>query len=407
VSGSPELAAGQRARLKAKRMDATLSPDPILLPQFTRLRREPTRPLPLRDNRFEEQFDATTLFFDAFQCEDSDRIVLLGPPLFNLAPAFGAMHIVALPSRVRCAFELRHLDRHMQAWVKAPRGTERLRFSGAFGEFDVEVASPGPSPFRDRRVIFTLSKDNEIEWIRDWVRFNRDMHGADAVLIYDNASSRYTTGELLDALRSIKGIAEAAIVHWPFRYGPQGTLVKGLWDSDFCQLGAWEHARRRFLANARSVMNSDIDELVLCDDGGSIFDKAERSAFGIARYAGRWVVATDDSKARALPRHRDFDIMLRPQMQRTRFLLKRDAVACFPKWTLVPRRCPDRTQWKVHTIGGWPPARLRMRGVGFRHFREIGGNWKYDRKTRESFDPARHVRDDALARAFDQVDWTR
>jgi hypothetical protein len=388
-------------------MDATLSPDPILLPQFTRLRREPTRPAPLRDNRFEEQFDATTLFFDAFQCEDSDRIVLLGPPLFNLAPAFGAMHIVALPSRVRCAFELRHLDRHMQAWVKAPRGTERLRFSGAFGEFDVEVASPGPSPFRDRRVIFTLSKDNEIEWIRDWVRFNRDMHGADAVLIYDNASSRYTTGELLDALRSIKGIAEAAIVHWPFRYGPQGTLVKGLWDSDFCQLGAWEHARRRFLANARSVMNSDIDELVLCDDGGSIFDKAERSAFGIARYAGRWVVATDDSKARALPRHRDFDIMLRPQMQRTRFLLKRDAVACFPKWTLVPRRCPDRTQWKVHTIGGWPPARLRMRGVGFRHFREIGGNWKYDRKTRESFDPARHVRDDALARAFDQVDWTR
>jgi hypothetical protein len=256
-------------------------------------------------------------------------------------------------------------------------------------------------------VIFTLSKDNEIAWIRDWVRFNLDIHGADAVLIYDNASSRYTTGELLEAVRSIKGIAEAAVVHWPFRYGPQGTLARGLWDSDFCQLGAWEHARRRFLANARSVMNSDIDELVLCDDGGSIFDKAERSAFGIARYGGRWVVSTDESEARALPRHRDFDIMLRPQMQRTRFFLKRDAVACFPKWTLVPRRCPDRTQWKVHTIGGWLPARLKTRGAAFRHFREIGGNWKYDRKTRESFDPARHVRDDALARAFDQVDWTR
>jgi hypothetical protein len=388
-------------------MDATLSPGPILLPQFTRLRREPTRPVALRDESFEQQFDATTLFFDAFHCEDGDRIVLLGPPLLNLAPAFGAVHIVALPSRVRCAFDLRHLDRHMQAWVKAPRGTERLRFSGALGEFDVEVASPRPSPFRDRRVIFTLSKDNEIEWIRDWVRFNRDIHGADAVLVYDNASTRYTSGELLDAVRSIKGIAEAAIVHWPFRYGPQGTLARGLWDSDFCQLGAWEHARRRFLANARSVMNSDIDELVLCDDGGSIFDKAERSAFGTARYGGRWVVAADHQKAGALPRHRDFDVMLRPQMQRTHFLLKRDAVACFPKWTLVPRRCPDRTQWKVHTIGGWLPARLKTRGVGFRHFREIGGNWKYDRKTRESFDPVRHVRDDALARAFDQVDWTR
>jgi hypothetical protein len=388
-------------------MDAILSPDPILLPQFTGLRREPTRPITLRDERFDEQFDATTLFFDAFHCEDRDRIVLLGPPLFNLAPAFVAMRVTALPSRAPCSLELRQLDRHMQTWVKAPRGTESLRFSGALGEFDVEIAPPLPSPFRKRRVIFTLSKDNEIEWVCDWVRFNRDIHGADAVLIYDNGSTRYTTGELLDAVRAIDGIAEAAVVHWPFRYGPQGTLANGLWDSDFCQLGAWEHARRRFLANARSVMNSDIDELVLCDDSRSIFGNAERSAFGISRYSGRWVVATGESKATSLPRHCDFHIILRPQMQRTRFFLNRDTVACFPKWTVVPRRCPDRTQWKVHTIGGWLPARLKTRGASFRHFREIGGNWKYDRKARDTFDPARHVKDEALARVFDQVDWSR
>jgi hypothetical protein len=388
-------------------MDALLSPDPILLPQFTRLRRAPTRPAALRDEKFEQQFDATTLFFDAFRCEESNKIVLLGPPLLNLAPAFAAMRVVAPPSRAPCAFELRHLDRHMQMWVNAPFGTERLRFSGTLGEFDVAVVQPAASPFRDRRVIFTLSKDNEIDWICDWVRFNRDIHGADAVLIYDNESSRYTTGDLLDAVRSVGGIAEAAVVNWPFRYGPQGTLANGLWDSDFCQLGAWEHARRRFLKSARSVMNSDIDELVLCEDSRSIFHKAEHSPFGIARYSGRWVIDTDGSPADALPRHRDFHVTLRPQMQRGRFFLQRDAVSCFPKWTLVPERCPDRTQWKVHTIGGWLPARLKTPGVSFRHFREIGGNWKYDRKLRETFDPARHVRDEALARAFDRVDWSR
>jgi hypothetical protein len=388
-------------------MDAILSPDPTLLPQFTRLRREPTRPIALQDEKFEAQFDATTLFFDAFRCAESGRIVLLGPPLLNLAPAFATMRVVALPSGIRCSFKLRHLDRHMQMWLDAPPGTERLRFSGNLGDFEILVAEAALSPFRDRRVIFTLSKNNEIEWIRDWVRFNRDIHGADAVLIYDNDSSCYTTGELLDAVRSVAGIREAVVVHWPFRYGPQGTLARGLWDSDFCQLGAWEHARRRFLANARSVMNSDIDEFVLCKDESSIFEKAERSPFGIARYSGRWVVATGEPKCETLPRHRDFDVALRPQMQRTRFFLKRDAVACFPKWTLVPRRCPDRTQWKVHTIGGWLPARLKTSGVGFRHFREIGGNWKYDRKIREAFDPARHVRDEALARAFGRVDWSR
>src|SRR5207302_153500 len=143
-----------------------------------------------------------------------------------------------------------------------------------------------------------------------------------------------------------------------------------------------------------------------CDDSGSVFEKAERSAFGIARYDGRWVVATEERKSEGLPRHRDFDIALRPQMQRKRFRVS-DTTLCFPKWTLVPRRCPDRTQWKVHTIGRWLPARMKTSGVGFRHFREIGGNWKYDRKLRESFDPARHVRDDALARAFQRVNWLR
>jgi hypothetical protein len=93
-------------------------------------------------------------------------------------------------------------------------------------------------------------------------------------------------------------------------------------------------------------------------------------------------------------------------MQRKRLRLI-DNTRCFPKWTLVPRRCPDRAQWKVHTIGGWLPARMKTSGIAFRHFREIGGNWKYDRKLREPFDPARHVKDEALARAFQRVDWLR
>ena len=119
------------------------------------------------------------------------------------------------------------------------------------------------------------------------------------------------------------------------------------------------------------------------------------------------MIGTGEPPSGTLPRHRDFNVTLRPQMRRTRFLLKRDALRCFPKWTLVPQRCPDRTQWKVHTIGGWFPARLETGKASFRHFREIGGNWKYDRKLREPFDPARHVRDEALLRSFDRVDWSR
>ncbi len=106
------------------------------------------------------------------------------------------MRVVALPSHEPCSFELRHLDRHMQMWLEAPPGTEKLRFSGPLGTFEVLVGEPAISPFRDCRVIFTLSRDNELDWIRDWVRFNRDVHGADAVLLYDNRSTLYTRGRI-------------------------------------------------------------------------------------------------------------------------------------------------------------------------------------------------------------------
>src|SRR5665213_36842 len=77
----------------------------------------------------------------------------------------------------------------------------------------------------------------------------------------------------------------AKVLCGPFKYGPQSTLAQGLWDSDFYQLGAWEHARWRFLTQARSAMNTDIDELVVSARGRSVFEAAERSLFGIARYA--------------------------------------------------------------------------------------------------------------------------
>jgi hypothetical protein len=379
----------------------------VRLPDFTDVRREPTRPAECRGENFDREFDRTTLFYDAVDIGDS-RIALFAPPFFNIAGPMSATKF--FQGSQPCPAQIRTLDRHAQVWLKAPAQVGKLRATGPIGDFDVQVSPSDRQMFGDRRVIFTMSKDNPIEWILDWVRFNRDVHGADAVLIYDNASTAYDSATLSSALASVSGIDRSVVVEWPYRYGPQGTNSWDHWDSDFCQLGAWEHARWRFLQDARSAMNSDIDELVLSNTNRSVFEAAEQSWAGFVRYRGRWIIGVNDDAGNAsteqLPRHRDFFVLMPPDYRFSWLRGRRDMNRCLSKWTVVPGKCPPHAQWHVHSIASWWPSYLPCSGdFSFRHFREIGSNWKYQRTSRVSFDPSIHQTDELLGTTLKQVAW--
>jgi hypothetical protein len=381
-------------------------PNPVLLGDFSGERRKPMRPVDFRGETFDRDFDDATLFFDAFEAAPG-RVVLPGPPFLNLGSALSRTQFSA--GAMNCRTRLRNLDRHAQVWLDAPINVSRLQLRGPLGDFEIAVAQRATSLFEGRRVIFTLSRNNPIPWILDWVRFNRDIHGADAVLIYDNASTDYDSAALNRALSAVEGLVRSVVVEWPFKYGPQGVDARRYWDSDFCQLGAWEHARWRFLQDAASVMNSDIDEFVLPPQGTSVFQATEKSRAGFVGYFGRWIVGIvgrGPSPAEGvLPRHRDYDVVQREAMRRSKLLVSRDLNRCQPKWTLAPGRCPAWAQWKVHTIGAWWPSRFAVADFSFRHFREIGSNWKYQRTRQEAFDPARHEEDAPLRAAFARVAW--
>jgi hypothetical protein len=381
---------------------------PVLLPDFTDARREATRHPRFRDENFDRDFDSATLFYDAIWVNDS-QVAVFAPPFLNLQNEMAATTFVA--NSKRCAARARHLDRHAQIWIDVPRRCDLIEASSAIGNFDFSVSRNETERFRDCRVIFTMSKDNPIEWILDWVRFHRDIHGANAVLIYDNGSSAYDAATLSAALKSVSELRCSIVVEWPFKYGPQGNNVRGQWDSDFCQLGAWEHARWRFLQHARSAMNSDVDELVLSSSGQSVFEAAEQSSIGLVRYYGRWIIGTDDSAHEragdAIPRHSHFSVLMPPEYKRSWCLIWRDANKCPAKWTVVPSRCPRHAQWHVHLIRSWWASYTRTRRFCFRHFREIGSNWKYHRTSRVSFDPAIHRTDSLLTQTFQRVDWKR
>ncbi|QCK88533.1 hypothetical protein E8L99_23620 [Phreatobacter aquaticus] len=382
---------------------------PTLLPDFTTTRRQPTRPVEARDGNFDAKFDSETLFYDCF-IGIRGRIVLVGPPFLNLKDALQAATIVANPSGHACSFELRELDRHGQLHVDAPEGTRSLVITSALGDVTIDVQPSEVDIFAGRRVMFTQSRNNDLRWIQDWVRFSRDIHGADAVLIYDNGSTRYTPQDLADAIGTLDGIAAVRVVDWPFKFGPQGIDARRYWDSDFGQHGVWEHARRRLLEAAASVQGSDVDELVLTTNGRSLFDIAETSATGVLRYEGRWVIGLEGREpppARPGRRHIDYTVVRKERLE-TRFgVVKVDADRCPPKWTLVPHRIKDRQQWKIHSIGGHLGSRLVTREVSYRHFREISDSWKYERMGREAFDPARHEDDAEMQALVQRVNWDR
>jgi hypothetical protein len=347
-------------------------PKPWILPEESPFARRPTRPPIHRQPGFNQQFDSKTIFYDCVCVKDDDAIVLQGPPFFNLK------------RQLAPKVSIREGDRHAQIWVSAKQPIETLRFSSGIGETELQLSSDCNDFFRGMRVLLTVTQNNQLDWICDWIRFHRDVHGANAVLLYDNSSTAYGLNELMSCLETIPAIDRLCIVSWPFKYGPGGR--KGFWDSDFCQYGALENAKWRFLRKAKSVLNCDIDELVVTR-GKSVFELAESS--GYVTFQGKWIVGVDEESGGS--RHRDFRYA-------------RAGERCPTKWALVPSKCPKNAQWKVHLIGSMlhtVPASTAC----YRHFRQINTNWKYDRSPREKFDPARHNVDQELKAAFDKVRW--
>jgi hypothetical protein len=393
----------------AARAGASLSA--VRLSTFA-LRREPPRPIEDRLPGYEELFDFDTLFYDVFRTADPRQVMCLGPPLLNCGQALSRL-IVRLPGTNE-AIAWRYLPPHSHfqptcrflltgaAIAEAERVI--LEIAGIRAEISIQ---PSDCPrFAGRRVIVALSKDNPLPWIRDWAEFNRRVHGADAILFYDNGSTAYNPAELHRALENLPGMAEVLVVPWRFPYGP-GVGPRNIQDSFYCQPGALEHARRRCCAMARGVLNTDIDELVVVPSAGSIFDRAEMCDRAVIVFPGLWAVRPDQAPVAAgLVRHTDcvYSERWRRIFQRLipfRWFLR-------TKWVLLPGLCPEDVDWGVHDIH---PAgrqarqrkkswRYTTRRVLYRHFRPISTGWKPSRWEKARYSSIAFGFDLELARAF-------
>jgi hypothetical protein len=380
---------------------------PVILPKDSHLRRESPRAPSLRQPDFDERFDSDTLFYDVFRQPETSKILMIGPSLYNLSRLLEDMQIIALPSREACTFERQDFDRLTRIAVDAPAGTSELVLRCSHGEFKARVLNAETEHYKSLRVLYAISKNNELDWICDWARFNRDVHGAQAILIFDNQSTAYDVDELRSRLSVLRGLKFVGVVPLPFRFGPPGFGLRGSWDSNFLQIGSFEIARWRFLQDAKSFLNTDVDELVVSRHGKSIFEAAERR--GVSRFYGLWVpnIMPDSDRQRAggVITHRDFRVVEKPTYSLRRLPHFR-ANACQPKWAAVPHRVPWKAHMTHHRIKQWWRSRLWTNEFTFRHFRGLSTGWKYQRDRRESFDATRHRVDDDLRAAFARVDWS-
>lgn len=377
-------------------MRRSIALSPLELNPSNSLRREPRTPPHRRSQNYEQQYDDLTVFYDCFYSADGQATIMLGPPLFNLKRTLLRALRKGFDLRWYSHVPVRRHDRNDQVRMP-PIGAVRLP-AGIFRQQQVIVQPNLSGMFAGRRVVFTMSRDNELHWIKDWAHFFTQKHGADAILIYDNASTKYTSDDLREVLSAVPGLAVSIVVDWPYKLGSIG--IEGQpWDSDFGQYGLFEHARYQFLAQAKAVVNADVDEFPLTTDGEPLFDIVLRSDTGYLQYRGQWVENASSAPEAKTSHRRHKHYFYRAAIQPP----DNEHVLSMQKWTVDPARCPARAQWRVHLVTGMAPDVLSSR-VRFRHFRAITVNWRDKRWAPELPNELDHIIDRDLSEwmsAFD------
>jgi hypothetical protein len=382
-------------RLQSMHTQFVAQLSPVILSTDIGITRTPPRAAKDRQDDYMENFDHHTLFYDVY--EQPGSVVMAGPPLRNLKSVVDVakLEVFGSPLRGRATFK----DGWKTQRSSLPVGdyTQKLAKDRSFrisaGWLDVQVPiQPNHSDtFAGQRVLFTMSKDNDLTWIYEWAEFHAKVHGVTGVLLYDNNSTRYSPADVLATLASVPGIEAAVVVPWPFPYGP-GPGPKKLWDSNYCQYSMIEHARRRFLSAAEAAVNIDIDELVVSDDQRTLFDHLFAEKAGAIRFTGQWVETVAGAENR-LPRFADFAYQ---DSRRGKSL---------EKWAVVPAAVPYDYQWQVHGFGGGftPPT---VEHLKHRHFRGINYDWKYNRTQVAERDPDVHRVDEPLVRSMRAAGWS-
>ncbi|WP_127073193.1 hypothetical protein [Pelagibacterium lentulum] len=359
--------------------------------------RLPRAPKRKRPQQFWQAFDDKALFYDCFWHIDGERVLLIGPPALNLQTHFDAAQFVANPSGQ--VLSPRFEPTRSMLWTEfrnVPKGTTDIGLKFAGLDFAIPVQPNQADNFAGTNLILTMNKNNALDWILHWLDWHVKLHSANAVLIFDNGSDAYSNEDLKAAIAAVDGITTAAIVSWPYSYGPfdPAVLFHPHW-ANFLQMASINMAFRRLAAQANAILNCDVDELVGREGTTNVFDAARQSPDGLVTLKGQWVESAVSEDEKAFPAHLGYRYRHRNPLR----------AICANKWCLDPSRdwlSPLSVMPNVHRIYGVPKTMGRNAPTNpFWHFKAINTNWKTNRRQGDESVSRHHRRLDSLDRAVE------
>ncbi|WP_417583250.1 hypothetical protein [Pelagibacterium sp.] len=354
----------------------------VFLPEGKALRRQPRVPTRRRPDTFWQRFEDRALVYDAFWSADETKIVLSCPPPNSLSPQWLSARFSAQPSghSLTPAFSISRSTMTI-ALPEAPADTTGVTLEFADETFTVPVQPNFGDFFAGRRVMFTMNKDNDLDWMALWADWHARLHGVDAIIVFDNGSTSYNTGSIANRLLDVPGISRVAVPSWPHRYGPvdPGVLFHPYW-ANFLQVASFRVTVSRLAPKAEGLLNCDIDELVAQGPNGGVYDALEKSENGLVTLKGNWVEPQIAEDAADQPFH-----------LRYRYRHKNPLKAvCANKWAIDPRQ-PWAQDFAftpmMHRIYGLPrTTNASAPRLQFFHFKGINTNWKEERTSARSKD---------------------
>jgi len=324
--------------------------------------RVPPRPMKEQEPDYEEKYDYTTVLYDIFP--HFGKYMAVAPPTQNLKAYITHHHQRISKDRTEI-FHFNSLPQNLEDLIDLPVDISHSNIENE-QQYDC---------FENLNVVVTMSKNNDLQWIKDWAEFYGKKHNIKGVLIYDNNSTDYEVEDIANTLSTVSSIDVAVVVKWPFKYGPEtkrqtapkGKPLRKRPDSNYCQLSMFEHARWKYLSKSALVVNCDIDELVISESSQTISDII-KDGVGVS-IDGTWIHTTKDAQFdNKPPRHKDY------------WLFDEKSTKCATKWAVRPSMVSSECQWMTHRINGLDlPTDTDLR---FRHFRGINTNWKENRTSK-------------------------
>lgn len=201
---------------------------------------------------FDETYDYDTLFSGVLKYEDT--LVITAPPFLNFKK-FVNDSVTINDGFNDIELEFNDLDRCGVAISTIDKNSTHLYLTYKDeSPIEIEIESLETKKFKDKKVLFTMIKNDPMDWILNWIQYHHEIYGIDGFIIFSNNSDKYSCQELEDYLKSDS--YELCIVDWEMKWGVVGPP----WDSDYCKIVGLEYLKYKFAYDSEFVLNLDIDE---------------------------------------------------------------------------------------------------------------------------------------------------